>query len=54
MSCYKNLYVEDYSGLGADIGGGCRGCATPRDDLRFSITTGILQKKKLCSLLVLK
>ena len=33
----------------ADLGGGCRGCAPPppRDDLRFSNTTGILQKKKL-------
>ena len=41
---------------GADLGGGCRGCAPPppRDDLRFSNTTGILQKKKLCGLLVLK
>ena len=34
---------------GADLGGGCRGCApppNPRDDLRFSNTTGILQTKK--------
>ena len=35
---------------GADLGGGCRGCApsppAPRDDLRSSNTTGILQKKK--------
>ena len=32
---------------GADLGGGCRGCAPPpRDDLLFSNTTGILQKKK--------
>ena len=34
---------------GADLGGGCRGCAPPpppRDDLRFSYTTGILQKEK--------
>ena len=34
----------------ADLGGGCRGCAplppSPWDDLRFSNTTGILQKKK--------
>ena len=33
---------------GADLGGGCRGCAPsppPWDDLRFSYTTGILQKK---------
>ena len=31
---------------GADLGGGWRGCApTPRDDPRFSYTTGILQKK---------
>ena len=41
---------------GADLGGGCRGCAhpPPQDDLRFSNTTGILPKKKLCGLLVLK
>ena len=33
---------------GADLGGGCRGCTpTPRDDLRFSNTTGILQKKTM-------
>ena len=40
---------------GADLEGRCRGCAPPppRDDLRFSNTTGILQKK-LCGLLVLK
>ena len=31
---------------GADLGGGCRGCAPPPDDLRFSNTTGILQKQK--------
>ena len=32
---------------GADPGGGCKGCAPPpQDDLRFSDTTGILQKKK--------
>ena len=33
---------------GADPGGGCRGCAPPPpwDDLQFSDTTGILQKKK--------
>ena len=32
---------------GADLGGGCRGYAPPpRDDLRFSNTTGILRKKK--------
>ena len=38
----------------ADLGGGCRGCAPPPwDDLWFSNTTGILQKKK-CWLLVLK
>ena len=31
---------------GADLGGGCRGCAPPppRDDLRFSNTNGILPK----------
>ena len=32
---------------GADLEGGCRGCASPPgDDLRFSNTTGILKKKK--------
>ena len=33
---------------GADLGGGCRGCAPspPWDDLWFSNTTGILQKKE--------
>ena len=35
---------------GADLRGGCRGCAPPhpppRDDLLFSNTTGILRKKK--------
>ena len=37
------------SHTGADLGGGCRGCAPPlpRDDLRFSNTTGILQKKTM-------
>ena len=33
---------------GADLGGGCRGCAPPpRHDLRFSNTTGILKKKNM-------
>ena len=35
---------------GADLGGGCRGCAPPPppcDDLRFSNSTGILQKKTM-------
>ena len=37
---------------GADLRGGCRGCAhppppPPPDDLRFSNTTGILQKKTM-------
>ena len=41
---------------GADLGGRVQGVRTPpRDDLRFSNTTGILpKKKKLCGLLVLK
>ena len=47
--------LSAFHDTGADLGGGCRGCAPPppRDDLRFSNTTGILQKK-LCGLLVLK
>ena len=34
---------------GADLGGGCRGYASPppRDNLRFSNTTGILPKKTM-------
>ena len=36
------------TGAGADPEGGCRGCnpppPRPRDDLRFSNTTGILEK----------
>ena len=31
---------------GADLGGGCRGCAPPPEMRWFSNTTGILQKKK--------
>ena len=40
---------SDRVNAGADLGRGCRGCAPsppPRDDLRFSNATGILQKKK--------
>ena len=37
-----------FNSPGADLGGGCRGCAPhPLDDLRFSNTTGILQKKTM-------
>lgn len=41
---------------GVDLGGGGRGCAphAPRDDLPLSHTTGILPKKILGGLLVLK
>ena len=57
MSIIEDLRQrDDVNGLallglkytGADLGGGCRGCAPPppRDDLRFSNTTGILQKKR--------
>ena len=35
-----NITISNYDSAGADLGGGCR------DDLRFSNTTGILQKKK--------
>ena len=34
-----------------DLGGGCRGCATPPpplDDLRLYNTTGILQNRQIC------
>ena len=46
-SCGIRLTWLDYK-PGADLGGGCRGCAPPppQDDLRFSNTTHILQKKK--------
>ena len=38
------LHEKPYN-TGADLGGGCRGCTPPRDDLRLPNTTGILQKK---------
>ena len=38
-------------GTGADLGGGFNGCVSPplppRDDLRLSNTTGILQEDKI-------
>ena len=42
------MIFHSFLNSGADLGGGCRGCAPPppRDDLRFSNTNGILQKKK--------
>ena len=42
------LPAEFMQEAGADLGGGCRGCAPPSpwDDLRSSNTTGILPKKK--------
>ena len=43
------MTAHDLYDTWADLGGGCRGCAPPPpplDDLRFSNTTGILQKKK--------
>ena len=50
-----NKNPDNYYG-GADLGGRVQGVRTPpaRDYLRFSNTTGILQIKKLCGLLVLK
>ena len=44
-----HIYVSSHvTWTGADLGGGCRGCAPLPlgDDLRFSNTTSILQKKK--------
>ena len=43
----KAFYVRS-AGADLDLEGGCRGCAPPRprDDLRFSNTTGILKKKR--------
>ena len=40
------LRILSTAATGADLGGGCRGCHPPWDDLRFSNTTGIPQKKK--------
>ena len=55
--CAK-LVLWQLSSLLGTLGftGGCRGCAPPPswDDLRFSNTTVILQKKKLWGLVVLK
>ena len=52
--CKDNIEISAVTGKidqftsGADLGGGCRGCAPPPswDDLRLSNTTGILPKKK--------
>ena len=46
--------VQGVRGGGGGVGGGRPPPPPPRDDLRFSNTTGILQKKKQCGLLVLK
>ena len=50
LSCTFLFYWMSLYGAqnpGADLGGGCRGCAPPWDDLRFSNTTGVLQKKTM-------
>ena len=51
LLCFVSTRYLDQVKSGADLGGGCRGCANPppppRDDLRFSNTTGILQKKTM-------
>ena len=41
---YKRL-LDAWWSLGAVLGGGCRGCASPWDDLRLSNTTDIRPKK---------
>ena len=48
----KSFWQRITRDTGADLGGGCRGCApplppSPRDDLRFSNATGILPKKPM-------
>ena len=49
------MYGHPASRLAFHFMGGSRGRVWGvRDDLRFSNTTGILPKKKLCGLLVLK
>ena len=50
MTARLPLISRSGSGIvysGADLGGRCRGCAPPPDDLRFSNTTCILQKKTM-------
>ena len=46
---YRSFFTISASYTRADLWGGCRGCAPlpPRDDLWFSNTTGILQKKTM-------
>ena len=51
MSATTSQYeTSAKNNAGVDLGGGCRGCAPPhppKDDLQFSNTTGILQKKTM-------
>ena len=54
---YHDLIGQYASCLtGADLGGGCRGCAPPHSEMTcgFLIQLVFCPKKKLCGLLVLK
>ena len=51
FACFRSVFINSTT-AGADLGRGCRGCAPPPppplwDDLLFSNTTGILQKKTM-------
>ena len=64
INIYAGVFVGDsFCPKGFVLPGGHKGGSRgrvqgvhtpPRDDLRFSNTSGILQKKKLCGLLLMK
>ena len=52
LQIYDEMYMRVIGTAGADLGGGGRVQGPP--PTRLSNTTGILQKKKLCGLLMLR
>ena len=54
--CLPSRFHIEHVMPGADLGGGCRGCAPPLPEMTcgFLIQLVFCKKKKLCGLLVLK
>ena len=52
---FRHTFTGNFTLAGADLGGGCRGCApSPEMTYGFLIQLVFCRKKKLCGLLVLK